>query len=284
MSVTSLSIPSHHISYAQYADRLVKASNIRRYKLKLIGTDTFDKIGMEYPVYKVTINRGARRKFCIVAGVHGYEVAGPLALLHFLEEGKIFRDNDIEYTIFPMINPSSFDLKQRSNDKGSDINAIYKTTLESENYQEIQLFHDEIVNKKFDVFLSLHEDIDEEKFYAYVFEHEEQSVYRKILKNVKKVMRIKNNADIQGENEKVIRGLVINDHDRSLEDYMFSQGKAKLALATETGMKNPLQDRIKANQVIIETLAGYLVEVDESKRKEKQVRLKKLIQRKLVGK
>lgn len=64
---------------------------------------------------------------------------------------------------------------------------------------------------------------------------------------------------------------------------MFTQGKAKLALASETGMKNPLKDRIKANEVIIETLAEYLCEVDEQIKEEKKNRLRKLISRRLAG-
>lgn len=266
-SKTFLSTPSPYISYAQYATRLVKAAHIRRYDIKVIGIDVFEKLNIRYPLYKITINKGEKKKICVVSGVHGYEVAGPLALLQFLEEGKIFREYpDVEFTLFPMITPCSFDLKVRFNHSGRDSNALYETTLESSNYKEIHRFHQEIGNKVFDVFLSLHEDIDEDTFYGYGFEKEEQAIYRTVMKNVRKVMPIKRSTVIEGVAERTSelhQGLVLNSHDKSLEDYLFSKGQARLSLATETGMKVPLRERIRANEIAIATFADYLTESED---------------------
>ena len=54
-------------------------------------------------------------------------------------------------------------------------------------------------------------------------------------------------------------GLIINVHDHSLEDRLFSTGKAKISLATETPGRLSLKKRIKMNLNNLGVLNNHLL-------------------------
>jgi len=255
-----INLPDEHLSYSQYLKRLTKTCHLRHYDYQVIGYELFENIQMNFPIYKININSKGKHKICLVAGVHGYEVAGPLSILSLLEKGSFKEWSDTSFTIFPIINPTSFDLKQRLDDDNRDLNACYKTTLASENYQEIKFFYKEIKNQHFDLFLSLHEDFDEDRFYTYAFEDEELPLYRNLIKFLQHKVDIIPDGQIYGN--KIRNGLVINSHDHSLEDYATSSGLAKYSLATETPMKLALKERVELNYLIINFLNQQLTEIN----------------------
>lgn len=163
-------VPLEHYSHAKYIFELTKLCQKFQIPYKIIGQVQFDKIGLTYPIYRIVVNPSAHKNFCLVAGVQAYEIAGPLTILRLIKERKKYLSNSLRYIIYPLFTPSSFDLRQRNNDKNRDVNGLDKAVLASSNFPEVQVFYKDIKNLSFEVFLSLHEDVDEKRFYAYVFE------------------------------------------------------------------------------------------------------------------
>ncbi|MCR4327181.1 MAG: succinylglutamate desuccinylase/aspartoacylase family protein [Nanoarchaeota archaeon] len=239
--------------YFDFVKELLRLNKINNYSSKVIGYKKSKILDESFPIYKVDINKKGSKKFCIVAGIHGDEIAGPYSVLKILENPKFFK-KEIHYQIFPILNPSGFVLKRRFNDKGRDLNCLNKKTLKSENYKEIQMFHEEVKNKNFEVFLSMHEDLDISKVYSYIFEKDTKKIYRKLFSNERKWKAKR----IYGDKSDG-KGLIINVHDHSLEDRFFSMGKAKLSVATETPGKLNLERRINMNLKNLEVLNNYLL-------------------------
>ena len=73
----------------------------------------------------------------------------------------------INYEIYPLLNPTGYDLNQRNNNDNRDLNCINKITLKSDNYTEIQALTNSLKNKKYNALISLHENLSKDKFYAY---------------------------------------------------------------------------------------------------------------------
>lgn len=248
-------------SYAQVINEFVKLSNIHNYNHKLIGYEKFRKIKLIYPLYKFTINPQAKTRFCIVAGVHGDEVAGTLALLKLFKDPKFFK-KEIKYEIFPVINPSAFDLKRRYDDDNRDLNCLNRRTLRSKNYREIQAFYNQIKKEKFGVFISMHEDLGQDKTYEYIFEKEREPLYRRLFRGTKIWKTRKIYTDKSDG-----KGMVINGHDQSLEDRIYGMKKSKISLATETPGKLDIKKRISMNLKNLKILNEYLMKQirDENK-------------------
>jgi|GEM_PF-1122786 len=251
-------------SYAKLISELIRLSRLHNYKYKIIGKELFEKTGIVYPLYRFTINPSSRPSFCIIAGVHGYEVAGPLTMPELFANQKKYLDRKICYYIYPVINPTAFDLRKRQDDDGYDLNTLNKNTLKNKGFCEIQSFYKDVKNKKFEVLISLHEDVDLKKFYAYVFEKKKEMIYRKIIKASSKYTDILCQNRIYGspsDNE----GLVINSHDQSLEDRLYREKKAKISLCTETPGKLNLKTRISINLNNIRILNDYTLNMAEKR-------------------
>lgn len=245
-------------SYAKLLLELIKLSHIHRYESFLIGEEEFEATGMVYPLYRFTVNPTAKLKVCIIAGVHGYEVAGSLSMLSLFDDPKKYFNKNICYHIYPVINPTAFDLRRRLDDDGKDLNNLSKRILKNKDYCEVRAFHSATKNIKFDALISLHEDMDAKKFYAYVFEKEPVSVYRKIIKSSSKYADILRKNEIYGAPSDG-EGLIINHHDRSLEDGLYGNGQATVSLCTETPGRLKLETRIAINLDNILVLNKYLL-------------------------
>ena len=247
-----------NFSSAKLIYDIITLCNIHRLKYKIIGNESFEKINQTYPIYKIIINPKIKIKFCIIAGVHGNEIAGPFTILEALNNPQKIFDSRIRYDIFPLLNPTGFDLKQRYDDDNRDLNCLNKKTLKSRNYREIQAFNESTKNQRFDALISLHEDLSQTKFYAYIFEKDKNPLYRKIISSTEKKINIWKTKNIY-ENFSDKKGLVINAHDRAIEDRLYCQGRAKISLTTETPGKLTLKKRIKINLDNIKTINKYLI-------------------------
>ncbi len=245
-------------SSADFAREMVRLCNIHRFKYEVIGHEKFEKISQEYPLYKIVINPKGKVKFCIIAGVHGDEIAGPFTILKMLENPKNFFDKEIRYDIFPLINPTAFDLKRRFDDDNRDLNLLNKKILKNKNYQEIKYFNESIKSEKFDALISLHEDLLKSKFYAYIYEDKENSLYRKIINSTQKIVEISKQKTIDKKRSDG-NGLIINVNDQSMEGGLYRQGRAKISLTTETPGKLSLEKRIKINLNNIKIINKYLI-------------------------
>ncbi|MBI5742340.1 MAG: succinylglutamate desuccinylase/aspartoacylase family protein [Candidatus Niyogibacteria bacterium] len=220
--------------------------------LKVIGHSTAHKI------YRLMINPRAKINFCIAAGVHGDEIAGPLAILDLLNNKK-YLDRRVKYFIYPMISPSAFDLGRRRNAAAVDLNVFGKKTLADKRYAEAKIFYEDVCGRSFAAFLSLHEDLDEKRFYSYVFEKRSvpQIVYRQIVKEAGRRADIWRARSIHGAKSDRA-GLIINHNDRSIEQYMFNHGGVWLSFATETPGKLDLAVRRRINLGTIGVLSRHM--------------------------
>lgn len=245
-------------SYAKLISELIKLGHIHNYSCKLIGEEIFESIGLVYPLYRFTINPSAKVKFCIITGVHGYEMAGPLTMPALFANPKRYLNKKICYYIYPVINPTAFDLRRRLDDDEFDLNTLNKKIFKKGGFNEIQAFYQDVKNKKFEVLISLHEDVDIEEFYAYIFEKQETPVYRKIIQSTEKYADILHKNEICGTASDG-KGLIINWHDQSLEDRLYCTEQAKISICTETPGKLDLDTRIAINLNNIKILNIYIL-------------------------
>jgi len=245
-------------SYGKYISDLVELTQKNKILAEIIGYEKFEKIERQEPLYRLVVNPQAKIKFGIVAGIHGEEIAGPFSILEILRQPKKYFNKKICYRIYPVINPTGFDLKQRYDDDGKQLNTINKKILKSDNFKEVKFFFDDIKKIDFDGFLSLHEEIVNKEFYAFVYEKEAMDIYEKIMKINKKYVKIFKNKTIEKfKTDKI--GLIKNIHDQSFEDYIFSHKHTSISLCTETPGQIPLEERIKINLRNIKILSDYLV-------------------------
>ena len=193
-------IPIQYISYQKYVWELLKRINRRHIPFEIVGTELCKRTGIEYPIYRFGVNEGAPGKICIISGIHGNEIAGPLSLLSLLDSPHF---NELlqrfHYVIYPLVNPTGFDLRQRFDDDGRDLNAVFKTTLESENYEENQAIIADAANYlPFDAVITLHEDSDADQFYMYGLGRHNVPFYHEICRRAITLCPPWSNADIYG--------------------------------------------------------------------------------------
>lgn len=254
-----LPVKLENYSYLYFIKELIKQAHIHRFEVKLIGHERYEEIGMTYPLYRFTINPlQAEGTFCIAAGVQAYEIAGPLCMVELFINYKQHLNPKIRYFIYPMVNPTSFDLRSRTDDDNVDLNTVDKRSLISPKYVEVQRVIKDIGEKDFDIFMSLHEDVGEKRFYAYVFQdHKNNPAYKYLIQNMSEYAEIVKGQIYKDRTNG--NGLIINHHDHSFEDYLWTHKKAKLSLCTETpGLLN-LNKRIEMNLANIAVLSEWLV-------------------------
>ena len=162
--------------------------------------------------------------------------------------------------LFEIIGYEKFEKIGIDYDDDRDMNTLNKKTLKSKNYREIQAFYKDIKGKSFDVFLSLHEDVSAEKFYAYIFEEDKEAVYRKMITLVSGGCGILKKKKIYDDDSDG-KGLVINEHDQSFEDRLYCQDRAEISLSTETPGKLSISERIKINLANIKLFSDYISEL-----------------------
>jgi len=245
-------------SYAKYLLVLIKLCHKYKIPYQKIGDIFCDNLGISYPVYRLVINPLANRDFCIVAGVHGYEVAGPFTILELIKNKDKYLSAEIRYFIYPVFCPYSFDLRQRFNHKNKNANRVKRFSLVDLNLPEVSIFSNDIGDLSFKVFISLHEDVDETRFYAYVFQKKEELIYQKIIKETARSCKVWADKEIYGDQTNS-NGLIINVNDGSLENRLFLDGRAKISLCTETPGKLPLEQRILLNLQNIKILSKDLL-------------------------
>lgn len=105
-----------------------------------------------------------RRPACIYlsAGIHGDEPAGPLALLHLLEEN--FFTAGTHWLLCPALNPDGLAANHRENARGLDLNRDYWLRSTPEVAAHTAWIESVAVP---DLFISLHEDWETAGFYFY---------------------------------------------------------------------------------------------------------------------
>jgi len=242
----SLPVPLEHYSYAKLMDEIIRLCRQKRFACRVIGRIK-TRLKISYPIYKITIAPERKGIFCIEAGTHGYEIAGPLSILSLLKNPGRYLNKQFRYDIYPVINPAGFDLLRRENAFGRDVNNISPLTLANDEFVEARIISADIKKTNFAVFLSLHEDVDKRAFYAYAHEREPQAVYRQVIASTARICPILKSQTIHGAKSNG-EGLIINSpYDKSFHDFLHHRGQTKLSLTTETPGRLPLAKRIQIN-------------------------------------
>lgn len=98
------------------------------------------------------------------AGVHGDEPAGPRALLECVQNAEL--DARYSYRAWPCTNPSGYAAGTRVNAEGKDVNRSFGRGGTTPEARAIVVSNR---NRKFELSIDLHEDLEAEGFYCYEY-------------------------------------------------------------------------------------------------------------------
>jgi hypothetical protein len=194
------------------------------------------------------------------AGIHGDEIAGPIAVLEMLRRPGFF--DDFDTTIFPILNPHGLSVNQRFNAAGLDLNRDYREPKSPEITSHLEVLR---TLGHFDAAVYLHEDF--EGIGAYLYELNESldpDLGAKIMTAMGRHVPI----DLRPEIEEVpATGGIINRSNLvaklgPIEDrpewpeaiYLRVRHEARASYTTETPMPFPLPDRVNAQIAAVEAV------------------------------
>ncbi len=216
------------------------------------------------PVPFLSLSRKIKRRaprVLIAAGIHGDEPAGPHAVLALLESfpGKWPELSGVQIEIVPLINPSGFDLRQRTNVHGVDLNRMFGAAAPP---PEIRLLMNDYRRRQIDLFIDLHEDVDTPGFYLYELAPSEESAFGpQIISDLRKAGHPINDSSVI-EGMPASSGLILRTT-RHLPRF-FRKGApqglylkklgARRTLTFETPPRLPLEDRVNMHLLSLRTV------------------------------
>lgn len=158
---------------------------VRRYRslaarspdLNVFEIGVVERFGACFPILAGRAGAGPRSAI-VLAGTHGDEIAGPLALLQFWEsEAHREFSERIRFLFLPLINPFGFARGIRGNGK-VDLNRHFeRPTAQPEN--EIVL--DFVRHRQAELLVSLHEDVSSPCFYMYESGVRDRALFARIV-------------------------------------------------------------------------------------------------------
>lgn len=262
-------VPLEYITCEKYLWALLTEAHRRQVTVTMIGTEAVERIGATYPLHELVINPNAPDNVCIIAGVHGAEIAGPLSILKLLQFHLHELPSCFRYIIYPLLNPSGFDLRQRFDDDNRDLNALYATTKASKNYREILAFYEHVrAYGNFVAVIALHEDIDLDRFYMYGLGRENADFYHGLCHLAGSRCDCWRNADIYGC-QSDDQGLILaTARDHALDGALYAEGLTTVAMTLETPGKLDIEFR---TNLMVELLLSGLNTLALSRRTDKSV-------------
>lgn len=229
----------HFKSYTKLIRDIKEICQHHGYEYQVLGYVGPSK---QFELPRIIINpENYKKTVVVVAGVHGDEPAPIEAVVQFLKEGT--SEREVRALLYPTVNPMGYVHNQRKNGSGRDLNRTKSLVLEPEQ----SLFFMSLLNERVDFFLSLHEDSQSRKLYAYTFGEEHTDLYRAVLKGAEEHMHINLNNRINGYSAS--GGLIYDHADHSLEDIISRTGTP--SMCSETGKKSDMQSRVEANKALI---------------------------------
>jgi hypothetical protein len=226
----------------------------------------------DYPIWMIRtrINRSHNDpKLLVVSGFHGEEVAGPFAVLQWLQTCSLKMLKDYDITFIPLVNPGAFATGKRKNSLGQVPNTGFCHHETEGNVRSVegQVLADNIDLIKpmaKDGYLSLHEDVDETKFYLYSFGEDPEP--NKLALEIKDTLGKHFKACVDGDevevdserHKKILveKGMVYNFCDGSFDDWMFHLG-VPYVIVSETPGKAALARRINAGVAVIDKFIEF---------------------------
>ncbi len=152
---------------------ILKAYAEKVFDIVPFGSFSFE--GKEYELIKIATKPPAssfaeRLPICLVAGVHGDEVDGVWAALHFARNFSQVPELVSTYalTIYPCINPVGYERMTRENGNGKDLNREFSRNSQE---PEVQIMERELGSREFTGFIGGHSDYESFGLYAYATGH-----------------------------------------------------------------------------------------------------------------
>jgi predicted deacylase len=210
-----------------------------------------DSKGQE--IYSYKSNSNPKCKLLISSGFHGDEPGGVLALLRALQLLPITTLQSVSLTIIPIVNIDGLNRLQRRNEINEDPNRGFShnsTTgdLPSKEGRVLLNNFDFILDSARDGFMTIHEDIDEKRFYMYNSQINDMTI--KLRTIGMKCFPLVSNGDVYGD--KISGGIVYGRCDGSFEDKLKHEG-VKFTTCIELPGKCSLEQRITCGVALIKT-------------------------------
>jgi hypothetical protein len=190
-------------------------------------------------------------RFYLSAGIHGDEIAGPIAVLKMLRIPGFFRDFDT--TIFPILNPDGIARGTRTNAAGIDLNRDYKDTKSDEIRSHKAVLE---TLPAFAAAMYLHEDFEGTGAYLYELNDAQPPVLgAKLIEAMSRHVPIDLRPEIEelvahggvlSRRDIVLRLGPIEDRPEWPEAIYLSIHHTRLSYTTETPMLQPLEKRVEA--------------------------------------
>ena len=228
-----------------------------------------ERFGLRFPLLAVAAGAGPRSAI-ILAGTHGDEVAGPLALLQFWEDAANHAHLEgVRFLCLPLINPVGFARGIRGNGV-VDLNRHFdRPTAQPEN--EIAL--DFLRQQRAELLVSLHEDVTSPCFYMYESGVRERALFARIVADDVALLDALAAAGhpvcatdhVDGNYNR--GGLVVSNpgsvragRSGALEPTLLRHGVIRRVVGFETPGRLPLPDRIAQQQTALRhVLRSFLV-------------------------
>jgi protein MpaA len=216
----------------------------------------------QYSLVSFVLGEGNRRKALISAGIHGDEPSGVETISTFLENNRFENFSDEwELTFLPCINPYGYEYGSRENQDGKDLNRLFKNTDPPDEV----VFVKSILEKSYELTIELHEDFMSPGYYLYQSgtHPEDDQLGQEILQNLKEIMPINLNDEIDGRSAQA--GIMIPEDDFMSMDwwpmalYALSKGTRR-CLTLETATKFSMDMRVEAHLIAIDTALRYFSE------------------------
>lgn len=191
----------------------------------------------------------------IMGGVHGEESGGPWGILNVMMKLKLMKIH-VNLSFIPIMNPWGFSHGIRFNKQLKSVNSGYFRTKSGkpELTEEGKIFNKNFVRLtelSRNGFLSCHEDVEQNNFFIYeVHNDAKPSFFCRELQNIGTYYfgKQKDGPVYTGV---VNDGVVLNEKDGTIDDYLFSVGGIHRAITTETPGNDDINKRVYVYEQII---------------------------------
>jgi hypothetical protein len=201
----------------------------------------------------------------IAAGFHGEEPAGCWSILRFLKTAPEELVRRANVSFLPLVNPTGMRVGRRYNDWEENPNRGFcpSSADQLQPSREGQILIESLAR---DGFLSLHEDVDQQGFYLFVYGEGKTPgpLARTLHQTESRFFAPCPDGPI--EDDFVCGGIAEARCDGTFEDYLFHQGVPRTA-CTETPGALAADRRVAANVALITAFVGYVIGMGVGSRK-----------------